>query len=281
MMWENNVQWEVLITCSGKCKPQNGTYGMVPILSIYIYRNTHTKKRRLGKQRTEKPKAVKQRKKRKREEGERGRDRLFSACPRSPGPPTTSRGAQRGNKAWAPRLGAGGGAAPRTCGGRSPGLRATQPTRLHPSPAPRRPDTYFWSILAGRAPAGRAGRRPRPRAWWQRPLARSALTSTRPCQPPNQAAARLEPTAHPAPPSPAPSHQPRRSALIPAGLRHGVEEGTRPPGDGGRDLEGRSQRDPWGAGPAQVMGSRGEGRSPRRGRDSRWARPGQGRGLGF
>lgn len=147
-----------------------------------------------------------------------------------------------------------------------------------PSPDPA---TYFWSTPAGRAPAGRAGRRPRPGAWWQRPLARSAFTSTRPCQPPGQAAARLEPTARPAPPSPAPSHQPRRSALSSAGLRRGVEEGTRPPGWGREGPSGRSPEDPWEPGRLRCWGAAEGGCEPAEGQGSRWARPGEGRRLGL
>lgn len=148
---------------------------MVPILSKRIYRHTHKdwrKEERLGKQR----KSQKNRGK-----GERGRQA-------GEGPTvfcllwisrisTTSRGAQRGNKAGAPGLEDSRGAAPSCCWG-SPGLpvhpgppvhpptKPPSPTPLPPS-APLRSATYFSSIQAGRAPAGRAGRCPRPGAWWQ------------------------------------------------------------------------------------------------------------------
>lgn len=206
---------------------------MVPILSIYIYRNTHTKtggkKERLGKQRKEKPKAEKRGKKKQRKGRKPGRGPAVFDCSGSPGSPPPPGAHDVGTKpgSWAgERRGC---TRPAELPGVIPGPRATQLTRLHRPVSRPRLTTYFWSIPAGRGPAGRTGRRPRPRAWWQRPLARSALTSTRPCQPPGQAAVRLEPTARPAPPSPAPSHRPRSSALGPAGLRHQVEEGTRPP----------------------------------------------------
>lgn len=63
-----------------------------------------------------------------------------------------------------------------------------------------------------------------------------------------------------------------RSALSSTGLRHRVEEGTRPPGGDGRGRRGRSRRDPWGAKLAQVTRSNRGKRIP-----SRWARP-EGRG---
>lgn len=153
----------------------------------------------------------------------------------------------------------------------------SSPTSIY-TPAPC-PATYFWSMPAGRAPAGSAGRRPHP-AWWQRPLVRPALTSPRPCRHPSQAAARLQPTDRPGPPRPALSHQ-RCSALGSAGLRR-VEEGTpRPEGVGGAP----------GAEPAGPLGNpAGSGDPERRKRSpgprglrihSRWARPGEGPGLGL
>lgn len=214
---------------------------MVPILSICIYSDTHNKawrkEERLGKQRKE---AKSRKTVGKDEEGERGKPGRGPAVFRLlwvSRTPTTSGGTQRGNKAPAPRLRDCGGAAPRSRRGRLPRPPATQPTHLHPHPASPRPATYFWSMPVVRAPAGRAGRRPRPRAWWQRPLARSALTSTRPCQPPGQAAARLEPTALPAPPSPAPSHRRRCSALSSAGSAAGWRRGR-----ARREWGGRSRR---------------------------------------
>lgn len=93
------------------------------------------------------------------------------------------------------------GAAPQSCGWggnrQVPGPRSSPTSIFTPAPCPA---TYFWSMPAGRAPAGSAGRRPHPRAWWQRPLVRPALTSPRPCRHPSQAAARLQPTDRPAPP---------------------------------------------------------------------------------
>lgn len=191
--------------------------------------------------------------------------------------PTTAHGAHNvGTKPGLPGWGAAG-KQPRGVAGGDPQVFGppSPPASILPQPPPpARPATYFWSTPAGRAPAGRAGRRPRPRAWWQRPLARSAFTSTRPCQPPGQAAARLEPTARPAPPSPAPSHRQRRSALSSAGLRRGVEEGTRPPGGGGRDRR-EGARGTLGSRVGSGDGEqRRESPSPRRGR-----LPG-GRGLG-
>lgn len=75
--------------------------------------------------------------------------------------PTTSRGAQRGNKARAPRLGDLGEAAPRSCRGRLPGPRATQPTRLHPPPASPHPPhapSHLLLVHPGRASASRQSR---------------------------------------------------------------------------------------------------------------------------
>lgn len=161
---------------------------MVPILSIYIYRNTHTKtggkKERLGKQRKEKPKAEKRGKKKQRKGRKPGRGPAVFDCSGSPGSPPPPGAHDVGTKpgSWAgERRGC---TRPAELPGVIPGPRATQLTRLHRPVSRPRLTTYFWSIPAGRGPAGRTGRRPRPRAWWQRPLARSALTSTRPCQPP-------------------------------------------------------------------------------------------------
>lgn len=175
--------------------------------NVFIGTHTHTKtreKRRLGKQRKEKPKPEKHRKKR--EGGKPGRGPAFSACS---GPPPPPRAHNVGTKPGLPGLWPEGAQPCRVAGDNSQVPEIPSPPGSIPSPAVLRPATYFWSIPAGQAPAGRAGRRPRTRAWWQRPLTRSTLTSTRPCQPPSQAATRLEPTALPAIPSPAPSHRPR------------------------------------------------------------------------
>lgn len=221
----------------------------------YVFIGTHKdwrKEERLGKQRKEKPKAEKQRK----------RERAAIFC--LSGPPPPPRAHNVGTKPEIPGWETAGAQPHGAAGGNSQVPQPPSPPVSIPTAALPRPATYFWSIPAGRAPAGRAGQRPRPRAWWQRPLARSALTSTQPCQPPNQAATRLEPTARPPPPNPAPSHRLRRSALSSAGLRHRVEEGT-PPRGGGRDRQGRSRRDPWGARLAQVTRTRGGQRGAGRG----------------
>lgn len=237
---------------------------MVPILSIYIYRNTHTKtgkkRERLGKQRKEKPKAEKQWKERKRHrEASHGGDLLFSACSGSPGPPPPPTGRTTweqspGSQAGRPRKSSPAelqGATPRSSG-HPAHPPASSPSHL-PSP---RPATYFWSTPAGRAPAGRAGRRPRPRAWWQLPLARSAFTSTRPCQPPtrrrrvwNPLLAQRLPARLPAIGSDAPPSAPQGSA---AGWRRGR---ARQEGAGGTAR--KEPGGPLGAGSAQVMGSSG------------------------
>lgn len=144
--------------------------------------HTHTKsreKRRLGKQRKEKPKPEKHRKKR--EGGKPGRGPAFSACS---GPPPPPRAHNVGTKPGLPGLWPEGAQPRRVAGDNSQVPEIPSPPGSIPSPAVLRPATYFWSIPAGQAPAGRAGRRPRTRAWWQRPLTRSTLTSTRPCQPP-------------------------------------------------------------------------------------------------
>lgn len=113
-----------------------------------------------------------------------------------------------------------------------------------PTPAISCPATYFCSTPAERAPAGTAGRHTHPWAWWQRPLARSALTSTQPCQHPNQPATRLEPTDRPVPPGPAPSHL--REAP-PCGGGGGDGDGDGPAQrEVGGTARGRSRWDPSG-----------------------------------
>lgn len=133
---------------------------MVPILSKRIYRHTHKdwrKEERLGKQR----KSQKNRGK-----GERGRQA-------GEGPTvfcllwisrisTTSRGAQRGNKAGAPGLEDSRGAAPSCCWG-SPGLPVHPGPPVHPptkppSPTPLPPSAplrYLLLVHPGRASTSR------------------------------------------------------------------------------------------------------------------------------
>ena len=140
---------------------------MAPILSKYIYRQTHKdwrKEERLGKQRKEKPKAEKQRKRREREASQGGTDRFLPA----PGlphlhhlPRRTTWEQSRGSRPGGRR-----GRCPEELRGATPNSPGP-PTHPPPKPPVPRPATYFWSIPAGRAPAGRAGQRPRPGAWWQ------------------------------------------------------------------------------------------------------------------
>lgn len=214
----------------------------------YIFIGAHThkdwrKEERLEKQRKEKPKAERG-EKNKTEERERGREEGREA---GRGPAvffllrtfTTSQGVQRGNKARIPGWGTSGTQPRGVARGSSQVPGPPSPPASIPTPAISCPATYFCSTPPGRAPAGTAGRHPHPWAWWQRPLERSALTSTRPCQHPNQPATRLEPTDRPVPPSPAPSH--RRDAP-PCGGGGGDGPAQR----GGRDSQGRSRWDPWG-----------------------------------
>jgi hypothetical protein len=149
---------------------------------------------RAGEQRKEKPQAGKQRKEKGRGEGKPGRGAAvfcsLQVCAIS-AISATSRGAQRGNKAQAPGLGAVGAHAPesrRRCSDRCPGAPSPQgdsqvpktpssPASILPTP---RPATYFSipapappaaRVAAEREPSSRARRRPRPRSWWRRLLA--------------------------------------------------------------------------------------------------------------
>lgn len=208
--------------------------------------------------------------------GNQGGDPRLSACSGPPPPPTAAY-----NVGTKPAAGGAAGLGARGCspaelqegggGNRQVPGPPSSPTSIF-TPA-LCPATYFWSMPAGRAPAGSAGRRPHPRAWWQRPLVRPALTSPRPCRHPSQAAARLQPTDRPAPPcrllaiGDAPPSAPRGSA----GWRRG-----RPARRGWEGRQGRSRRDPWGIPRAQVTRSGGRRVQARRGCGS----AGGGRGLG-
>lgn len=134
----------------------------------YIFIGTHTHKdwREEGETRKAAEREAKSKKKKNSGKRERGTGRqatagtgCFLPALGLPDPHHRPRGAQRGNKARAPRLGGRGEAAPRSCRGRPPGLRATQPTRLHPPPAtsPRAP-RHLLLVHPGRASASRQSR---------------------------------------------------------------------------------------------------------------------------
>ena len=257
---------------------------MVPILSKRIYRHTHKdwrKEERLGKQR----KSQKNRGK-----GERGRQA-------GEGPTvfcllwisrisTTSRGAQRGNKAGAPGLEDSRGAAPSCCWG-SPGLPVHPGPPVHPptkppspTPTPSAPLLTSRPSRQGEHQQAELGDAHAPGHGGSWPLAQSALTSTRPCQPPNQAAALLESTAV-AQQLPARS-QPLTVRSAPQ-LHRGLEEGQEEAG--WKPERPLSLARGWGRGWGNCSGVGDQGRetpSPRKGRDSsRWALPEEGWGLEF
>lgn len=136
-----------------------------------VFIGTHTKRlEKRGETRKAAEKPEKQRKRR--EGGKPGRDPLFSACWISR-ISTTS----RGRITWEQSRGS---RARRQQGRGSELLLESPGPQSHPGPSPPtykapvthpltptlRSATYFWSIQAGRAPAGRAGRA-HARAWWQ------------------------------------------------------------------------------------------------------------------
>lgn len=92
---------------------------------------------------------------------------------------------------------------------RSPGPPAHPPPKPPASPSPV---LTSGPSLQGQHQHTELGGAHTPGHGGSRPLAHSTLTSTRPCQPPNQAAALLEPTVAQQAPSQAPSHRPAGSA---------------------------------------------------------------------
>lgn len=217
----------------------------------YVFIGTHTQ--RLEKRGETRKAAEREAKSRKTEERERAA--VFCLLRTS----TTSQGAQRGNKARDPRLGDCGGAALRSCGEatpRSPSHLAHPPPSL-PQPSHALPLTSGPSRQGERQQAqpgsahdpGHGGsghlraRRSQAHSHASLPTRRQRVW--------NPLLAQRLPARLPAIGCDAPPSAPQGSAT---GWRRGQD---RPPGGGGRDRQGRSRRDPWGASLAQVTRTRG------------------------